>query len=308
MSVRSRRRAAAAHASPEGRARHASPSPMRRAPSVPTHGAARRRQPPQSDRPRADQILGRRATRPVEGLIKRGEKAAHRAGGALADGIVNVLQTSGPSSQSTSDMRTDLGANRPEAAGQLQDVYDNNLTRAQSASDGATATQSSSRDLFMDHYDANAERYASVATEANLPAELVAALHWRESSGNFDTYMHQGDPLGRPPVNWPTNIPTFHEWEASASHALGRFAGLQEDLGISSDTQDMAALATFAEHYNGLGYHYKDEPSPYVWAGTDQYESGKYVADGVYDANHVDQQPGVAYLISGLRDRAAQEE
>ena len=85
-------------------------------------------------------------------------------------------------------------------------------------------------------------------------------------------------------------------------------AGLQEDLGISADTQDMAALATFAEHYNGLGYHYKDEPSPYVWAGTDQYESGKYVADGVYDANHVDQQPGVAYLISGLRDRAAQEE
>jgi lysozyme family protein len=28
--------------------------------------------------------------------------------------------------------------------------------------------------------------------------------------------------------------------------------------------------------------------SPYVWAGTDQYQSGKYVRDGVYDPNVVD--------------------
>lgn len=29
-----------------------------------------------------------------------------------------------------------------------------------------------------------------------VPARPIAALHWRESSGNFNTYLHQGAPLG----------------------------------------------------------------------------------------------------------------
>jgi hypothetical protein len=51
--------------------------------------------------------------------------------------------------------------------------------------------------------------------------------------------------------------------------------------------------------YNGLGYASKGVPSPYLWAGTNQYSSGKYVADGKHDPNHVDQQLGcVAMLLS----------
>jgi hypothetical protein len=38
-------------------------------------------------------------------------------------------------------------------------------------------------------------------------------------------------------------------------------------------------------------------PSAYVWSGTNQYISGKYVADGVYDPDKVDAQLGVAGLI-----------
>jgi hypothetical protein len=51
--------------------------------------------------------------------------------------------------------------------------------------------------------------------------------------------------------------------------------------------------------YNGIGYAAKGVPSPYLWAGTDQYKSGKYIADGVYNAAVVDQQLGcVAMLFS----------
>ena len=59
-------------------------------------------------------------------------------------------------------------------------------------------------------------------------------------------------------------------------------------------------MADFAERYNGLGYRNKGLPSPYVWAGTDKYTSGKYVADGVFDPNYVDQQLGVMLMIKSI--------
>jgi len=37
-----------------------------------------------------------------------------------------------------------------------------------------------------------------------------------------------------------------------------------------------------------------------LWAGTNQYQSGKYVRDGVYDPNAVDSQPGCAGLLMAM--------
>ena len=149
-------------------------------------------------------------------------------------------------------------------------------------------------------------RYEAVAAQVDLPAELIAALHFRESSGNFNTYLHQGDPLGKPAVNHPRNIPVFHRWEDAAVHALStqHKSNIQDDLDITEDTQDLAALGTYAEYYNGLGYHKKGRVSPYVYSGTDQYSKGKYVRDGVFDSNAVDQQLGVLAMVQVLRGEA----
>ena len=153
---------------------------------------------------------------------------------------------------------------------------------------------------------ANQSRYEAVAAQVNLPAELIAALHFRESSGDFNTYLHQGDPLGRPAVNHPRNIPVFHQWEEAAIHALSdrHKAGIQDDLSITQDTEDMAALGSYAEYYNGLGYHNRGRVSPYVYAGTDHYKSGKYVRDGVFDSQAVDQQLGVLAMVQVLKGKA----
>ena len=57
---------------------------------------------------------------------------------------------------------------------------------------------------------------------------------------------------------------------------------------------------TLLEQYNGLGYFRMNRPSPYIWSGTDQYVSGKYVADGKYDPNAIDKQPGCAALLKAM--------
>ena len=160
---------------------------------------------------------------------------------------------------------------------------------------------------FQENWEANRARYERVSARTGIPAGLVAALHWRESSGNFGTYLHQGDPLGKPAVNWPTNIPVFTDWEEAAVHALQQKSWLQDELGIKSDTTDVAAVATFAEGYNGYGYRYKDVNSPYVYSGTNAYTQGKYVADGRFSRTARDQQTGVLPLMGSIGPVGSQD-
>lgn len=161
-------------------------------------------------------------------------------------------------------------------------------------------TQQRDMTRFQQNYQANRSRYEEVARRTNMPPEMVAAIHWRESNGNFDTYLHQGDPLGRRAVNHPRNIPVFHNWEDGATHALHQKRATQEALGINRTTTDPARLAAYAETYNGLGYHGRGVPSPYVYAGTDQYQRGKFTSDGRYDARHVDQQLGIIPMLRAI--------
>ena len=68
-------------------------------------------------------------------------------------------------------------------------------------------------------------------------------------------------------------------WEEAAIDALvncSPYAARNKDWSIGR-------TLTVLEQYNGLGYAARGRPSPYIWSGTDQYRSGKYVRDGVYD-------------------------
>lgn len=162
--------------------------------------------------------------------------------------------------------------------------------------------QSADLETFKKHWEKHQARYEAVSQKTGIPAKLVASLHWRESTGDFSTYLHQGDPLGKKARNEPNNIPIFHHWEDAAVHALTMKdkKAVRDGLGMKADTQDTAAIATYAEFYNGLGYHKKGRASPYVYSGTDQYQKGKYVSDGRYDKNHKDQQLGVLTMMDAL--------
>ena len=179
-------------------------------------------------------------------------------------------------------------------------AYNNHQQQESSIKITLTEAQMRNVQQFQLHWEQNKTRYQQVAAQTDVPPKLIAALHWRESSGKFNTYLHQGDPLGKPAVNWPNNIPVFHKWEDAAIHALSMKKYNQQELSIQQDTTNLSQIATYAEAYNGLGYHNKGRQSPYVYAGASPYVSGKYVADSQYDSNHVDKQVGVVPLMGAV--------
>jgi lysozyme family protein len=192
-------------------------------------------------------------------------------------------------------------ASRVEPDGALRQPFLDNERDAGRMELRVTRNQERDVQAFMRTYAQNRERYETVSRATGIPPELIAAIHYRESSMNFGTYLHQGDPLGRPAVHHPSDIPVFTRWEDAAIHALQQKDGVRRALGITADTTDAAALATFAERYNGLGYHNRGLASPYAWSGTNIYQGGRYVRDGVFDASSWDQRPGVIALMTALQ-------
>lgn len=141
---------------------------------------------------------------------------------------------------------------------------------------------------------ANRGRYEQVAAQTGVPWKLIAALHNRESGMNFDTYLHNGQKLGTPTTAVPVGK-LFYDWETAAIDAL---QAKRNNINQNSDLADQLA---YSESYNGLGYRRPGfGPSGYVYAGTNIYQGGKYVKDGVYDPNHFDQQLGVAPMLMAL--------
>lgn len=140
------------------------------------------------------------------------------------------------------------------------------------------------------------KRYQTVEARTGVPWPIIAVIHEREASQNFNTQLGQGDPLNRVSVHVPAGRGPFSTWEEGAYDALvlcAPFLARHHDWSIG-------AALTALETYNGIGYAAKGVPSPYIWAGTDQYRSGKYVRDGVYDPDKVDSQMGCAALLKAL--------
>jgi len=139
-------------------------------------------------------------------------------------------------------------------------------------------------------------RYQVVEKATGVPWWFIAVAHERESGQKWGTQLAQGDPLNRKSIHRPAGRGPFNTWEEGAVDALVScppYAARNKDWSIGG------ALAML-EKYNGLGYYAKGVPSPYIWAGTNQYSRGKYVADGVYDPNHVDTQLGCAGLLKAM--------
>lgn len=152
------------------------------------------------------------------------------------------------------------------------------------------------------------DRYKPLEAATGVPWYFIGLLHMRESNFNFDTHLHNGDPLNvkgmakrtthvpaNRPIAPPQNGKTY-TFEESAVDALTYEFGKVKDWSVEQ-------IAYFQEKYNGFGYRNMGLPSPYLWAGSNQYARGKYIRDGVFDPTVVDSQLGVMVVLKCILDR-----
>jgi lysozyme family protein len=152
-------------------------------------------------------------------------------------------------------------------------------------------------------------RFLALSAATGVPWFVIAVIAEREAGGPpscWTRQLAQGDPLDRPSVNDPAGRGPFL---SHADDTVGNDAWHRAGLDALVDCAPRLArwrdwtvggALTALEEMNGLGYAMLGVPSAYVWSGSDQYVSGKYVADHVYRRNVVDVQEGCAPLISRM--------
>jgi lysozyme family protein len=143
--------------------------------------------------------------------------------------------------------------------------------------------------------------YDKVQTLMGVPWFFVAVVHSLESSLNFKSHLHNGDPLSARTVNVPKNRPKGNPpftWEVSAADALSL-----KGLDASTDWSLPGTLYQL-ERYNGFGYRKQKPPihSPYLWSFSNHYTKGKYVVDGSYSPTAVSSQCGGAVLLRRMAE------
>lgn len=144
---------------------------------------------------------------------------------------------------------------------------------------------------------ANWPKYEAVTKITGVPSAFIAVCHMRESSNNFAGVLHNGEHIigkGLKTRLVPKGRGPFTSWEQAAVDALKL-----KNLHRVADWP-IERILYECESFNGWGYFWKKKPSPYLWAGTNHYTRGKYVADGQYDPNHIDTQLGTAIVLKRL--------
>jgi lysozyme family protein len=152
---------------------------------------------------------------------------------------------------------------------------------------------------------ASKSRYEAVASKTNVPWYFIAVVHTMECNGNFNEHLHNGDPLTARTVKVPAGRPQAGNppftWEFSAEDAL-RYQGLDKWTDWS-----LPGVLYKLEGYNGFGYRRQNPPinTPYLWSFSNQYSSGKYVADGSFSSTTVSKQCGIAVMLRRLAELQA---
>ena len=142
-------------------------------------------------------------------------------------------------------------------------------------------------------------QYEAVSQQCGVPWYVIGLIDVMEAGGGCKAHLHNGDPLGGRTIHVPSGRPPApaappFTWAQSALDAM-QYEGFDK-----IKTWPLATIAGQLEKYNGLGYHARGVPSPYLWSFSNQYRAGKFVADHVYDPNAVSEQAGAMTILKAL--------
>lgn len=180
------------------------------------------------------------------------------------------------------------------------------IKRNQARWDGMKIDQSRKHELDEVAHRLVASKDRFVGVEQRLiklgfyvPWWFTAICSEREYGGppHWDRQLSQGDPLSRKSWHDPAGRGPFFGSDAWERGCLDALIDCAPHAAKWKDWTPGGA-ATIWEEYNGLGYAARGVPSAYVWSGSNEYVSGKYVADHVYRAGVKDVQEGCAPILA----------
>ena len=147
---------------------------------------------------------------------------------------------------------------------------------------------------------AHRSTYEEVESAVGVPWYVVAVIHSLEGSLNFNTHLHNGDPLTARTVHVPKGRPVAgtppFRWVDSAVDAL------KFDNMTNVKKWTLATILFKLEGFNGFGYRMRHPEvlTPYLWSFSNHYTHGKFVADSRFDPNAISQQCGAAVILNLL--------
>lgn len=141
--------------------------------------------------------------------------------------------------------------------------------------------------------------YNDVLAGTGVPSYVTGVIDMREESFNHHGYLGNGDPINKKTTHVPRGRGPFANWYEGAIDAFNVSGWSRLPSG---GHWDIVTALIKLEAYNGEGYNHMGIRSPYVWAGTNMQQHGKYTSDGHFDANAWDTQLGCAAVLLSLRD------
>jgi uncharacterized protein (TIGR02594 family) len=153
-------------------------------------------------------------------------------------------------------------------------------------------------DAVVNKVAGNKTRYENVGNPLGIPWFVVGVIHSMECSCDFNSHLHNGDPLSNYTVHVPagrpeTGSPPF-SWEASATDAL-----TYKKFNVWTDWS-LAGILYKLELYNGWGYRKRGLVTPYIWSFSNLYVKGKFVEDGVFAPEAISKQVGAAVILKRM--------
>jgi lysozyme family protein len=139
----------------------------------------------------------------------------------------------------------------------------------------------------------NKMRFFKLQQASTVPALWVMPVFYRENP-SFNTYLGNGDPLSHATTHVPKHRGPFGSWEEGAEDALR----LDDVTGHHEWNWPFACFMW--ESWNGFGPRRHGRPTGYVTAGSNIYQGGKYVEDGVWSRGTWDHQLGTLILARAL--------
>jgi lysozyme family protein len=180
---------------------------------------------------------------------------------------------------------------------QFKTGYENNWRNMQIRAGSVAEAKKEAEKLLK-----NKSTYQEISRLTNVWWPFIGLCHYRESGFDPNTYLGNGQPLGRVTTIVPKGRGPFVGPDAFVDGAVD---ALRLEHLVGATDWSIARTLFRLEGFNGYGYHSRGVNSPYLWSGSTAYgppeeRAGKFVADGVFDPNKIDPQLGVAVVLKEL--------